>query len=291
MTASTTGPSATRSLTPAEERFRDAVVAHLRDQPATVRRAGDEEVRAHLLERPPTATTAELEAGLGTPVDYARALRQERGLRPDPQDWRARWRARPRRQHVLASLLAATLVVGIAAAGVVGVRWSTWRADVRADALLVRYDDDSRAGITESSTLDTDLTTVRYRPGGGLEVWVGLGSDPPVTVTRVALRAADLPSSLLRSTGVSRSTQPCCRPGRAIGFQSVRLRRDRPAPMVGLSFRFAGCGVSAPGSGLLFDELDLTYRARHRTIHQRVELPSAIEVPEPTRQVCHAGAN
>jgi hypothetical protein len=287
-TSSITG----RALRGHEREYVRDVAQHLRDIPTAVRVALLREVEEHLADRPPTRDVDELERALGSPSEYARSLRDERGFGAERTDWLAHWNATRLRTRIVA-VTSVVVVISLVVATAITVRWWLgWQADIAMNGFNASFSGaQPTKGVTDTRTMSSSQRTVQYDSTRELHVDFFFSSGRSVQIRKVAL-----PQLLLGMLAVE-ATEVADARGDAHGnlifkpFSSpvdVDVRPHTAGSWIRITFRFRNCEWWMAGSGEGFDRVHVTYDALGRTRHEDLALPMDLEIQSPSDAKCPA---
>jgi hypothetical protein len=270
-------PIVGRSLERHERQFLALVDRHLRDVPRPARTDAMRAATDHLMDRPPTATEGELWNAVGTPTDYATALRVSHDLGPERTDWWARWIAIPKLRRwigaIVVLLVVATTIVGSEAYR----SWAGWEATIHNNMFSATWLDESDpvAGMTRAEARGEIEVTVPFRTGEVVQIGAMLNTEDEITVSEITLPLA--PASNVELLGIE------TRDPRTMiwePFAPFTLGGDDPTQNVGrvirFLVRFTDCVGVGPQSGPILDRFEVRYHGKGRDRTQVIPLRGAV---------------
>ena len=176
------------------------------------------------------------------------------------------------------------LVLAVGVTGALTYRWwVNWQAHIEINGWGVQYrDGHPRDGITSAQTFSSSQDTVRYDAHRQLQLTLLFSSDRHVRITRVTWNTT--PVQLVKP--VSEQIEPT-----ASGQQPWRPfkafdPRDGAGTWMRITLRFQDCEYFSTGTGVGYDNIDVTYEALGRTRHQTVQFPTWLAVTAPGDKAC-----
>jgi hypothetical protein len=279
-----------RALLGHERRYLETVRHHFRDIPTTARAALVRDVEEHLADRPPSRDLEDLERALGSPADYARSLRDERGFGAERTDWPARWNATRVRTRIVA-VTSAVVIISLVVGMVVTLRWwIDWQADISVTGFGASFSGaHTLLGVTDTRTMSSSERAVQYDSTRDLHVDYLFTSGRSMQITKVTMPQLLLGMLELKATEVADAR------GDAHGnlvwrplSAPVDVRLHSAGSWIRMTFRFRNCEWWSAGSGEGFDRVHVTYEALGRTRSEDIVLPMDLEVVSPADTRCPA---